>query len=186
MNSIVGRLIDAGLIQFGSFVRGGETLPVDLHLSMIGSYPDLLDGVAALAADRIRSTNATHLLSTSDAVPFGTALSLRTRIPLVYSRGGGDAAVFDLIGAYDIGHPALLITNAVGFDASPQTLVQSARRVGLEIHTLVAILEARKADPLPDVSVVSLFRLRDIVDELAASERLPRGQAERVLEWIEY
>ncbi len=185
MNKLADRLIDAGLIQFGAFARGGEMLPVDLHLSMIGSYPDLLDELAALTAEIVRGAEASHLLSTGDAIPFGTALSLRTRIPLVYSRSGGEAAVFDLVGAYDIGHPALLIANSVGFKASPTALVQSARRVGLEIHTLVAILEARAEPPPPDVDVVSLFRLRDIVGAMAASGALPDGQARRVLGWID-
>ena len=185
MDDLARQLINAGLIQFGAFVRDGETLPVDLHLSMIGSYPDLLDSLAALAAEAVRGTNATHLLSTSDAIPFATAISLRMRLPLVYSRGGGEAAVFDLVGAYDIGHPALLVTNSIGFDVSPSELAQSARRVGLEIHTVIAILKARTDMPARDVNVVPLFRLRDVVNDMAASGALPNGQARRVLGWLE-
>ena len=106
-------------------------------------------------------------------MPFGVALSLRTGIPLVYSRGAGEAPVFDLVGAYDIGHPALLLTNSVGWRGSPDTLVKRARRVGLEVHTLLPIIEASALIAAPDeLPMLPLLRLDEIVRELAQEGQL--------------
>ncbi|MCZ2095261.1 MAG: hypothetical protein LC121_03125, partial [Anaerolineae bacterium] len=125
-------LIDAGLIQFGWFWRGGETVPVALHLDMLASYPDLLQLVALEAQNKVAGLHANRLLCAANALPFGIAFSLRSGVPLVYSRSSADAPVFDLVGAYDIGHPALLLTNSVGDGDAHAALVSAARRVGLE------------------------------------------------------
>src|SRR4051794_36965583 len=101
---------------------------------MLVSYPDILDQAALEAQSIVSTLNVTRLLCTPDAIPFGVAVSLRTGIPLVYSRGAGEAPVFDLIGAYDIDHPTLLLTNSVGWNEFPAALVKGAHRVGLEVH----------------------------------------------------
>ena len=120
------RLIQSGLIQFGAFPRQGSIVPFDLSLALIGSYPDLLRDLANNAAERLAGITVTRLLATSEAIPLGVALSLRLNVPLVYSKGTGTSPVDDLVGAYDIGHPALLITNSVGFDQSIAALVKGA------------------------------------------------------------
>jgi len=179
------RLIQSGLIQFGAFPRQGSIVPFDLSLALIGSYPDLLRDLANNAAERLAGVTVTRLLATSEAIPFGVALSLRLSVPLVYSKGTGTSPVDDLVGAYDIGHPALLITNSVGFDQSIEALVKGARRVGLEVHTLITLLECR-VTPLVElgVDVVPLVRLSDLVDQLVAAGELPTGQAALVKQWI--
>lgn len=179
------RLIQAGLIQFGAFPRTGEVVPFDLTLKLVASYPDLLRDLADAAAERLDGVPMTRLLATSEAVPLGVALALRLGVPLVYSKGSGSSPVDDLVGAYDIGHPALLVTNSVGFDHSVENLVKGARRVGLEIHTLVTLLEGRPpALEELGVNVIPLVRLGELVDQLRAAGDLPGGQANLVHQWI--
>ena len=179
------RLIHAGLIQFGAFPRNGDVIPFDLALPLVASYPDLLRDLANTAAERLDGVPMTRLLATSEAVPFGVALSLRLGVPLVYSKGMGSSPVDDLVGAYDIGHPALLVTNSVGFDHSVEALVKGARRVGLEVHTLVTLLEGRPpALEELGVNVISLARLGDLVDQLLATGDIPRRQAALIHQWI--
>jgi len=178
MNPLAQRLMDTGLIQFGWFQNGGATQPFALSLDMLASYPDILDQAASQAEAILSSLQVTRLICTTNAVPFGVAVSLRTGIPLVYSRGAGEAPVFDLIGAYDIGHPTLLLTNSLGWNDSPTTLIKGACRVGLEVHTALPILEVR-SEP-SDFSVKPLLRLADMVNELD----LPPHHAQAVLQWI--
>ncbi len=178
-------LLDAGLIQFGWFRHDGASVPVALHLDMLASYPDLLQQAALEAQDKVAGLPANRLLCTADALPFGVAVSLRCGVPLVYSRGTTDSPVFDLIGAYDIGHPALLLTNSVGDGDAHTPLVSAARRVGLETHTVLSILEVRPA-PQPDgITVLPLLRLADIVREMGDDGRLAAGHVRAVLDWIE-
>jgi hypothetical protein len=99
----------------------------------------------------------------------------------VYSRGSGDQPVSDLIGAYDIGHPALLLTNSVGWEAYPAALISGAKRVGLEVHTLLTILETRPVNE--GVKVLSLLRLGDVVNAIEAAGRIPVRHALAVRDW---
>jgi len=177
------QLIQAGLIQFGAFPRNGDIIPFDLSLNLIASYPALLRDITDAAAQCLTDVPMTRLLATAEAIPFGVALSLSLGVPLVYSKGTLANAVDDLVGAYDIGHPALLVTNSVGFDPSVEALVRGARRVGLEIHTLVTILECREV-ALDGVNVVALVKLSDLVDQLVETGELPAGQARLINDWI--
>lgn len=180
---ISARFMRAGLLQFGAFTRQGKINPFDLSLHLIGSYPDLLRDAADDAARQLQDTSMSRVLATADAVPFGVALALRLNIPLVYSRGMGASPVDDLVGAYDIGHPALLVTNSTGFDASVESLIKGARRVGLEIHTLVTLLECRPIT-LDGVEIIALVKLSELVDQLAAAGDLATGQAALVQAWL--
>jgi hypothetical protein len=180
INPLAQRLLNVGLIQFGWFQHGEKMLPFSLSLDMLASYPDILDQAASEAQTLISSLNVTRLLATTDAIPFGVAVSLRTEIPLVYSRGAGEAPVFDLIGAYDIGHPTLLLTNSSGWNDPPTELIKGARRVGLEVHTIVTLLETRSESA--DYAVLPLLRLADIARELEAAGQLPANHAQVVLQ----
>ncbi|HVU09988.1 MAG TPA: hypothetical protein VHD90_01870 [Phototrophicaceae bacterium] len=180
MSDLAQKLIDAGLIQFGWF---GE-VPFTLHLDMLASYPDVLTQVVDEAQTVFGTAQATRLLCTADAIPFGVAHSLRSGIPLVYSRGSTDAPVFDLVGAYDIDHPTLLLTNSLGDKATLTPLIAGARRVGLEVHTLIPILEARDQLQADRLTVLPLLRLADVVRDLTDQQQLRANHAQAVLDWI--
>ncbi len=177
MNPLVQHLIEAGLIQFGWFQRDGLDLPVMLRLEMLVSYPETLNLLVQTAQELFPQVNANRLLCSADSVPFGVGFSLQTGIPLVYSRGTDSAPVFDLVGAYDIGHPALLITNTVGWQQSPERLIRAARSVGLEIHTLLTILEVRPIAPPDGITVLPLLRLSDLVRDLGIPSAYGRSRA---------
>ncbi|MBE2267980.1 MAG: hypothetical protein IAE80_07085 [Anaerolinea sp.] len=180
---IAKAFFEAGLIQFGVFNRHNESFPFDLALSLLGSYPDLLASVTEQAAGLIGQRAFSRLLATADAIPFGTALSLHLRIPLVYSRGTGATPVDDLVGAYDIGHAALLVTNSLGCASSFDGLVAGARRVGLEINAAVCIVQCRQI-AVNGVDVLPLLTLQAVVDHLTAMDEIPAGQADAVRRWI--
>lgn len=101
----VDDMLRAGLVQFGLF--GPDGAPVKLNCELLPAYPDILAQVAASAAEIATQPLPDRLVCTAQAVPLGVALSLRTGVPLVYSRGSDGPGVEDLVGAYDVGHPAL-------------------------------------------------------------------------------
>ena len=126
MNSLAALLLETGLLQFGRFITDDGPRPYQLQLDLLPSYPDVLAHITELAAPWVGDVN--HLLSSAEALPFGVSLSLRTHIPLVYARGTDALTVYELAGAYDIGHPALLLGNTLA--PSLITLAEKARVVG--------------------------------------------------------
>lgn len=177
--SLLDQLIETGLMQFGHFVRNGSTEPVRFQLEMLASYPVLLADAAEMLSALLPPVD--RLLSTAGAIALGTALALKSGIPLVYRRGGEDEPAFDLVGAYDIGHPAVLVTNVAG-EVSQTQFLATARRVDLNVQSVACLIDLGIESDLP---VVSLFRMREVLAGLLERGVLPHGQVRAVEDWLE-
>lgn len=168
-------LLNAGLLQFGRFATNEGWKPYQFHLEMLPSYPDILKQIVDISIPLVQPVD--HLVCPLSALPFGVGLSQQTNIPLVYGHGE------TIVGAYDIGHPALLIANDLSEAADLERLIVRARRVGLEInHALVIVNEGQ--DSLNGVEVEALLDLSEVVQMLLQEKRLPTGHGQTVLDWI--
>lgn len=189
---LVLALARAGLIQFGRFVQpDGAIWPVAVWLRMLPSYPALLADVAAALAPLLEGGAVDRVLTTPDATPLGVALSLRTNLPLVYPYGEvrDYTAAYAIEGAYDVGHPTALLSDVL-LDA-PQAggITALARRVGLEIRAVVAVLDlglgAREALASAGYGAAHcLLDLRAALPVLEAGGLLPPLMRATVETWI--
>lgn len=184
--SLIDLFVETGLIQFGDFEAADGRRPFLTRFELLASYPDVLRACVQAAAPIIEPVKPSRLLCAHDALPLGVALALHTGIPLIYSRGGDAAPADDLIGAYDIGHQTALIVNMADEHTALLPWVQGARRVGLETMVMLAVMEARPGSPHaePAMPMQALTKLTDTSLVLAATRRLPMGQAQAVLRWI--
>jgi hypothetical protein len=178
-------LLDTGILQFGYFVIDHKIAPVRFCPEYLPTYPQLLAEATRLVLLEFDVSGVDHLIATADSVPLGTACSLQTGLSLVYSRGRGEAAVYDLVGSYNSGHMSALLMNYIEDAAATQTFISNAASVGLETQAIVTLVEMRPVDQLAGITVRSVFRLADIVQELVTTGRLPEGQAQAVLTWIQ-
>ncbi len=178
-------LWNTGILQFGYFVSGDKVTPVRFCPEYLPAYPQLLAEVAKLVLLQFDVSEVDHLIATVDSVPLGVACSLQTGLSMVYSRGRGEAAVYDLVGSYNSGHMSVLLMNCVEDLASVEQFIANARSVGLQTQSIVTLLEMRPVNQLAGVAVRSVFRLVDIVQELLTAGRLSDGQAQAVLKWID-
>lgn len=157
-------VVDAGLLLGGDYAQAdGSRRPYSLRLDLLGSYPRLLDAVASVIAPLVGSGTYSRLLCPLDAVPLGTAVALRTGLPLVYSRGTHESPVADLVGAYDIGHKTLLLLNDNALDDSIATLVRRARGVGLDVDGMIALVDVRGAGGGADIACSTLLRVEELL-----------------------
>jgi orotate phosphoribosyltransferase len=168
-------LLSAGLLQFGRFAKDGEWQPYRLNLELLPSYPDILAHIVDIGTPLIGPVD--HLVCPLDALPFGVALSQSTSIPLVYSQSNA------LAGAYDIGHPALLVANQLNRPDELEHLISYARRVGLEINQALIIVNEGWST-LRGVKVEALLDLPELIQILTQHELIPVGQGRTVLDWI--
>jgi hypothetical protein len=177
-------LLDTGILQFGYFVKDAKVAPVRFCPEYLPACPGLLAEVAKLALLQFDTSEVDHLIVTADSVPLGLVCSLQSGLSLVYSRGRGEAAVYDLVGSYNSGNISALLLNFIDDVTSIEKFISNVRSVGLEIKSIVVLLEMRHVDQLAGISVQSVFRLVDIVQELMAVGRLSEGQAQAVMKWI--
>jgi orotate phosphoribosyltransferase len=179
---IARALFEKGLFQVGHFVVDGIASPYRLQLSMLPSYPALMSQIVDAMAVIVGQDDCDFLLSTPDASALAGAVSVQAKIPLVHSRGRGEKAVFDLVGAYDVGHPSCLVTYTTR-DADIRRVIEAGQQTGLEVRRVVAILDAQ-ADAIFSVPVSSLVTLSVVVDELARDGLLPAQQAQAIRGFI--
>ena len=175
---------ETGIIQFGYFVDGDAVVPVRFCPEYLPAYPRLLSEVAKLMLAQLDVSEIDHVIAPPNSVPLGVACSLQSGFSLAYSRGRGEAAVYDLVGSYNSGHMSALIVNCIEDFAPIEKFVIDARIVGLETLWIVSLLEMRPINQLAKIPIRSVFRLVDIAQELVAAGRLPEGQSQAVLNWI--
>lgn len=167
MKSIAGDLIECGLLQFGLIGKD----PWRLRAELLPSYPQLLHTLAALTEPYVMGVD--RLLAAEGAQAWGVALALRQRIPLVYCRGD------DLVGAYDIGHPTLLLACGHESDAELRALMARAARVGLEVRVIASLLDSGR-DCVGEVPAHTLVDLKELVQQMVSAGALPAGQGRLV------
>lgn len=185
-------LADTGLIQFGRFAQpGGGVWPVAVHLDWLPSYPDLLRQTARALVPLLDGLRVDRVLAAPGALPIGVALSLEAGIPVVYTVGEPRSAAdaFAIEGAYDVGHPTLLLSNLLLDAAQAQSLIALAGRVGLEVRALLAVLDlglgARDALEASGWPVHCPLTLAGALPALEAAGALPPAMGARVRAWIE-
>lgn len=183
--NIADWLVNTGILQFGYFVTNNRSAPVRFCPEYLPAYPELLSEVARLASLPLNTVEVEYLIATFESLPLGLVCSLQTSLSLIYSRGRGEAAVYDLVGSYNSGHTSVLLLNELGDKAAIEKFVSSARSVGLDIKMVVILLEVQQAFQLADIPVQSVLRLADIVKDLIVSGRLSERQARAVYTWLE-
>lgn len=175
-------LLDAGIIQFGHFRNNTQSAPFRLNLELLPSYPRILHLAAQLLSGYTRGVE--RLVCTAEALPLGIVMSQQTQIPLVYSRGSGDAAVHDLVGAYDVGHPALLVTNSITKPDALDIFVKRALSVGLQVQQICSLITIQPAISIGAVPLYTVLEMQSLVADSVAHGRLTTQFADVIASWI--
>lgn len=181
-NQLTEHLIKVGLLQFGNF--GGIPFRFSFHL--LPSYPDLLAEICDTLYQNLESRSIERLVCTTDALPVALGISQRSMIPLVYSRGSNDAPVFDLVGAYDVGHPTVMLTSIVESTESVNRFIKRAESVGLRIQTVQALVDLRNpTGDSSETSVSTLFDFQAVLAYLVEANHLTTHQQAATKKWLE-
>jgi orotate phosphoribosyltransferase len=190
-SSLAVQLARAGLIQFGRFVQpDGAIWPVAVHLRWLPSYPALLRNVAEALGMLLEGTEADRLLATADAIPLGVALSLHTDLPMVYISGEvrDYTAAFAIEGAYDVGHPTVLLSDLLLDATQASAITALAQRVGLEVHAILAVLDiglgAREALAAAGYTLRCALTLDEMLPVLQEGELIPPVMRSSVEGWM--
>lgn len=176
---IAKQLLETGLLQFGLFQNSDTQSPYRLRLEMLPAYPELLQNIVYRGVQSLIGVKSfDRLIAHSDAIPIASALSLQTSTSLVYSRGKGELPVYDLVGAYDVGHPACLVVNSITPDIHP--FLQNAEKVGLQIHTILEIVSLGQT--IEGIDNRPIFTMQELIHELRQYNCIPDSMAQKVLE----
>jgi orotate phosphoribosyltransferase len=168
--SLYHDLLDNGLVQFGMF--GAEEAPYLIQIGLLPSYPAILkalaNGMGAFIPSKIE-----RLLTVASAYGVGLALSLASDVPMVYSLGTSGIGVADIIGAYDVGHPTVLIVDVWRGEDAILPLIQKAEGVGLSIEGVICCFSVGQPEmKTSTLSVQTWVDVADMVEVLIEDEAL--------------
>ena len=138
-------LVDTGCFRLGSFtLKSGLVSPFYLDLRRISSSPRLMRLVAKAYASILPDVRIDRIAGIPvAAVPFSTALSLETDIPMIYPRmnskshGTGNRVE----GNFKEGERVVLIDDLITTGKSKIEAAEILRSEGLEVNQLAVLLE---------------------------------------------
>lgn len=177
---IAQQLLDNGILQLGVFATNGKQHPYRLRLEMIPAYPHLFSAIVDAVIQNLPEKPFERLIATADGVAIAGAIAQKEGISLVYSRGGNLQPVHDLVGAYDVGHPACLLLNII--TANVPKFIADCQQVGLNINNIVALITSQQS--IADIPVLSVLSLENIIAELHEAGQVPTHQMQVVLNHI--
>lgn len=190
--ALIQGLAQDGLVQFGRFVHeDGAVWPVALRLQWLPSYPACLREIAGALVPDLAACDADRILAAAEAVPLSVALGLLADVPVAYPYGAvrDYTAAFAIEGAYDVGHPTVLVSDVLLDAAHAETITALARRVGLNVSAVLAVVDvglgARERLEASGYGVRTLFSLRDMLRVLADQGMLPPLMRHTVEAWLD-
>lgn len=183
MDELLRAFHENGLIQFGRFITHEQDIePLLISFEFLPSYPQLLTQTAQRLKMLCGETFGAFdfLFCAAEGIPLGMAMSLQTDRPLLYSTHRA-AHARDFIGAYDVGHPAVLIVPVFDDEEKITRLARDVQRVGLEMVGIVSLLKLSAPHRL---HVVSLYDIDTVLDTFGTQGWLPATQESQVRQWL--
>jgi len=142
---ILDGLIETGCFKLGEFLlKSGVTSPFYIDLRIASSHPPLLKSIARAYATLLRSVRGDRVAGIPvAALPFATALSLETGIPLIYPRmSAKDHGTGRTIeGSYAQGERAILVDDLITTGKSKIEAAEILREGGLVVSDLAVLIE---------------------------------------------
>lgn len=142
---LLAGLIEAGCFRLGEFkLKSGITSPFYIDLRIASSNASLLRKIARAYASLLRGLRCDRIAGIPvAALPFATALSLETGIPLIYPRTSakGHGTGNTVEGLYHPGERVVLIDDLITKGDSKIEAAQALEAQGLEVTDLIVLLE---------------------------------------------
>jgi uridine monophosphate synthetase len=138
-------LLDTESFRTGSFtLKSGKVSPFYIDLRRAAGQPEVLTDIAHAFAGLLKGLSFDRIAGIPTAgLPFSTAVSLVTGIPMVYprmnSKGYGTGAQVE--GSYKKGEKVLLLDDLITTGKSKLEAVDILKAAGLEVSDLLVLLE---------------------------------------------
>ncbi|HUX21811.1 MAG TPA: orotidine-5'-phosphate decarboxylase [Spirochaetia bacterium] len=144
-NAVLSGLIETGCFRLGEFVlKSGIKSPFYVDLRIASSHPSLLRKIARAYASLLRGIRCDRIAGIPvAALPFATALSLETGIPLIYPRTSskGHGTGNSVEGSFKVGDRVVLVDDLITKGDSKIEAAAILEAQGLEVTDLLVLLE---------------------------------------------
>lgn len=149
MNSLKHKLVlelhKIGSVKFGSFkLKSGLTSPFYIDLRLIVSFPEIVEMIASLLAEKIKNLKFDSITGIPyTALPIASVLSIKLNKPLIYQRKEPKAygTALSIEGVYKKGDTCLVIDDVMTTGESKIELADAFKAAGLNIKDFIIVVD---------------------------------------------
>lgn len=167
-------LFDYGIVQFGRFTTETGAAPMRFDLLMLPSYHAVVRMLAEACSQRVQLADEGRLCCTLNTLALGVVVGQMLREPILYTPSLEQEPPRTFIGAYDSGHPALLLWSWP-ISEMGEAWAEKMRQVGLVLERRLCLIGDED----------SVLPLEVLLEHLVAAKRILPVQAETCLHWYE-
>ncbi len=149
MNSLKRKLVlalhEIGAVKFGSFkLKSGLTSPFYIDLRLIVSFPEIVEMISTLLADKIKDLKFDSITGIPyTALPIASVLSTKLKVPLIYQRKEPKAygTALSIEGVFKKGETCLVIDDVMTTGESKIEIADAFKEAGLVIKDFVIVVD---------------------------------------------
>lgn len=177
-------------IKFGEFkLKSGIMSPVYVDLRGIIGNPDLLNRLGSVIGDYMGENieDCDRIAAIPYAgIPIGVATSLYIPIPLIYPRKEAKehGTKKTIEGPFVVGENVLVIDDVITDGASKIEAIEPLKEAGLDVTDILVVLDREqggaKIMEKAGYKLHSIFKLTEVVDELAKNQKITSEMAQNV------
>lgn len=162
--SLIKRLLEVGALKFGDFVlSSGKRSNVYVDIKLAITYPDILEKISDGIVEILKRYEFEKIACIElGGVPIATAVSLKTKKPLIIFRKeqkgyglGGDA-----IGEIKEGERVVVIEDVITTGKSALSVAERVKKRGGKVATIVAVVDREESG----IEFESVLKLRDLIE----------------------
>lgn len=185
---LIEGLVDLAAVKFGDFtLASGQHSPIYIDLRLLVSEPSLLAMAAEAYSAIVSGLTADRLAGVPyAALPIATAVSLRTGMPMIYTRkevkthGLGK----DVEGLWQSGERVIIIEDLITSGGSTIKTAERLRELGLIVEDVVVLIDRAQGgvQALAEAGIRAhaVFTLPTMLDHLVARGRMEKATADEV------
>lgn len=192
IKKIAKALTDAKVVKFGKFTLvSGMVTPIYIDLRILPSYPEQMNIISQELSSVVKKLSPDIVAGAETAgIPFATAISLKTKIPMIYVRKNPKTyGTKELIeGILPKGSKVVLVDDMATNGFSKIRFIEGIKNSGGIINDVVIILDreqgAQKTLSEHGVKLHSLITLKELVKYMKLTEAIDEINYNSVLEYI--
>ncbi len=194
MNEKIAKaLVDANVVQFGEFVlASGIKSPIYVNLRVLPSYPKSMDAVAEELTRLVKKLKVDIVAGAETAgIPLSTAISLKTKIPMVYVRkrpkGYGMNQLIE--GELKKDQKVVLVDDMATNAFSKLAFIDGIRQAGGIVNDVVIVLDREQggveALAKENVKLHSLITLKELLTYMKDNGLIDDNKYNEILDYLE-
>lgn len=194
MNKKVAKaLTDANVVKFGEFaLASGITSPIYVDLRILPSYPESMDFISGEMLKIVKKLKPDVVAGAETAgIPLSTAISLKSKIPMIYvrKRPKSYGRKEQIEGVLGHGAKVVLIDDMATNAFSKLKFVEGIKNSGGVVEDVVIVLDREQGGvevlAKDGIKLHSLITLRELLDYMKENNKIEESKYNEVLEYLE-